>query len=238
MANIWSSTFSIINRSYFWCISSYKSFKNSTSRGSSKVKILAFVALFTACTIGGEESQGVDFGEWDKNFDLLSWIDKYISLLSPNGSIIIFNSYRNLSYIIERLELNNIEIKDILVWQKSNPMPRNRDRRYVQDMEFAIWGVNKNSKWVFNRPSNKPYLRSFFQSSIVSGIERTEHPTQKSLKIMQEIIKIHTNKGETVLDCFMGSGTTGVACQKLGRNFIGIEKDKKYFDIAKSRMIL
>jgi hypothetical protein len=59
MANIWSSTLSIINRSYFWCISSYKSFKNSTSRGSSKVKILAFVAVFAACTIGGEESQGV-----------------------------------------------------------------------------------------------------------------------------------------------------------------------------------
>ena len=59
MANIWSSTFSIINRSYFWCISSYKSFKNSTSRGSSKIKTLLFVAIFTACTIGGEESQGV-----------------------------------------------------------------------------------------------------------------------------------------------------------------------------------
>ena len=59
MANIWSSTFSIINRSYFWCISSYKSFKNTTSRGSSKVKILTFVAVFAACTIGGEESQGV-----------------------------------------------------------------------------------------------------------------------------------------------------------------------------------
>jgi hypothetical protein len=59
MANIWSSTFSIINRSYLWCISSYKSFKNSTSRGSSKIKIFVFVAIFTACTIGGEESQGV-----------------------------------------------------------------------------------------------------------------------------------------------------------------------------------
>jgi len=59
MANIWSSTLSIINRSYFWCISSYKSFKNSTSRGSSKIKILLFVAIFAACTIGGEESQGV-----------------------------------------------------------------------------------------------------------------------------------------------------------------------------------
>ena len=59
MANIWSSTLSIINRSYFWCISSNKSFKNSTSRGSSKVKILTFVAVFAACTIGGEESQGV-----------------------------------------------------------------------------------------------------------------------------------------------------------------------------------
>ena len=59
MANIWSSTFSIINRSYFWCISSYKSFKNSTSGSSSKVKTLTFVAVFAACTIGGEEPQGV-----------------------------------------------------------------------------------------------------------------------------------------------------------------------------------
>tara|TARA_B100000212_G_scaffold263914_1_gene203518 strand:- start:263 stop:892 length:630 start_codon:yes stop_codon:yes gene_type:complete len=59
MANFWSSTFSIINWSYFWCVSSYKSFKNSTSGSSSKVKTLAFVAVFTACTIGGEESQGV-----------------------------------------------------------------------------------------------------------------------------------------------------------------------------------
>ena len=59
MANIWSSTFSIINRSYFWCLSSYKSFKNSTSRGSTKVKILIFSIIFSACTIGGEESQGV-----------------------------------------------------------------------------------------------------------------------------------------------------------------------------------
>ena len=59
MANFWSSTFSIINRSYFWCVSSYKSFKNSTSGSSSKVKTLTFVAIFAACTIGGEESQGV-----------------------------------------------------------------------------------------------------------------------------------------------------------------------------------
>ena len=59
MANIWSSTFSVINRSYFWCLSSYKRFKKSTSRGSTKVKILIFITIFSACTIGGEESQGV-----------------------------------------------------------------------------------------------------------------------------------------------------------------------------------
>ena len=59
MANILSSTFSVINRSYFWCLSSYKGFKNSTSRGSTKVKILIFITIFSACTIGGEESQGV-----------------------------------------------------------------------------------------------------------------------------------------------------------------------------------
>ena len=189
-------------------------------------------------TMSSADRQGVDFGEWDKDFDLLGWIDKYTKLLSPNGSIIIFNSYRNLSHIIDRLEQNNIDIKDVLIWQKSNPMPRNRDRRYVQDMEFAIWGVNKNAKWVFNRPESTPYLRSLFQSSTVSGAEKTEHPTQKSLHIMQEIIKIHTEKGQSILDPFMGSGSTGVACQILDRKFIGVEKESSYFDIAKSRMIL
>lgn len=181
---------------------------------------------------------GVDFGEWDKgSFDLCSWIPLYSKLVNKNGSMIIFCSYRFISFIVSVLESEEVgfNVKDILVWQKSNPMPRNVNRRYVQDMEFAIWAVRKNSKWIFNKPTEKPYLRSLFSASVVSGSEKVGHPTQKSLSVMKSIISIHTNENQLILDPFMGSGTTGVAAIELGRNFIGIEKEKKYFEMAKRR---
>ena len=115
-------------------------------------------------------------------------------------------------------------------------MPRNTNRRYVQDMEFAIWGVNKKAKWIFNKPKELHYLRSVFETSIVSNNERFNHPTQKSLKLMKQIITIHTNENDTILDPFMGTGTTGVAAISLNRKFIGIELEKCYFDIAKKRL--
>ncbi len=181
---------------------------------------------------------GIDFGEWDKNFKLFEWIPKSLKLLEKDGSIIIFCSYLSVSYIANILEKNDVNVKDILVWKKSNPMPRNVNRRYAQDMEFAIWGTKKGAKWVFNKNSNLPYQRSLFEYPICAGKERTPHPTQKNLKLMMEIIKIHTNKNHLVFDPFMGSGTTGEACAILERNFIGIEKNKHFFEIAKKRLKL
>lgn len=180
--------------------------------------------------------QGIDFGEWDKNFDLYSWIPKYEKILDKNGSMIVFCSYKYISYIIKRMEKSNLEIKDVLVWKKSNPMPRNIKRRYVQDMEFAIWAIKKGAKWTFNKLDGFPYMRSLFETSIVSGKEKVGHPTQKSLKLMESIIKIHTKENETIIDPFMGSGTTGVACLNLNRKFIGIELVKNYFNMAVKRL--
>lgn len=183
--------------------------------------------------------QGVDFGFWDRGkFDLFSWIPQYAKLLNKNGSVIIFCSYRYLSFIVEACESkeSDLIVKDILVWQKTNPMPRNINRRYVQDMEFAIWAVKKNAKWIFNKPADSPYLRSLFQTSIVNGNERLGHPTQKSLKLMEEIIKIHTNENDLILDPFMGSGSTGEAALRLNRKFIGIEKEKKFFEMSSKRL--
>lgn len=181
---------------------------------------------------------GVDFGAWDKNFDLFEWIGLYSKLINKNGSFIIFCSYLFISDICKELQKNNFDVKDILIWRKTNPMPRNTNRRYVQDMEFAIWSVKKNSKWTFNKPKDIPYLRSLFETATVLGKERTTHPTQKSLELMKKIIEIHTNEDDLILDPFMGSGTTGVAALKLNRRFIGVEKDEKYFNIAKQRLTL
>lgn len=180
--------------------------------------------------------KGVDFGKWDKGFDLYSWIEDYSEILDKNGSMIIFCSYRFISHIIDKLESCGMVVKDTLIWKKSNPMPRNIERRYVQDTEFAVWAVKKNAKWTFNKPVNSSYLRSCFETSTVSGKEKTGHPTQKSLKLMDAIIKIHTNENDVILDPFMGSGSTGVACIKNKRKFIGIELEKDFFSIAIDRL--
>jgi DNA (cytosine-5)-methyltransferase 1/site-specific DNA-methyltransferase (adenine-specific) len=189
-------------------------------------------------TMKSAKRKGVDFGEWDKDFDLTSWIKNYEKILSKNGSMIIFCSYRFISKIIETLENSGLVVKDILEWRKSNPMPRNINRRYVQDTEFAVWAVRKGAKWIFNKPNNEVYLRAQFIAPVVAGRERTEHPTQKSLTVMERIIKIHTNPNETILDPFMGSGTTGVAALKNNRNFIGVELDDKYFDLSLDRLFV
>ena len=178
---------------------------------------------------------GIDFGEWDKGFDLFSYIDEIPRILSKNGSVIIFNDWKNVGEIARYCESVGLEIKDMLRWVKSNPMPRNRDRRYITDYETAIWCVNKNAKWIFNR-QDEAYQRPEFKGSLTPKSEKTEHTTQKPLWLMKDILKIHSNEGDTVLDMFAGSGTTGIACMEMNRNFIMIEKDENYFSIIKKRV--
>lgn len=178
---------------------------------------------------------GINFGEWDKDFDLFSWIPKYAEILDKNGSMIVFCSYRFISFIIKTMEDSGLEVKDIIIWKKSNPMPRNIDRRYVQDMEFAIWAVKKNAKWTFHKLDGHKYMRSLYETSLVSGNEKLAHPTQKSLKLMQELILVHTNENDIILDPFMGTGTTGIASLQKNRKFIGIELSEEYFEMAKTR---
>jgi site-specific DNA-methyltransferase (adenine-specific)/modification methylase len=178
---------------------------------------------------------GIDFGEWDKGFDLFSYIDEIPRILSKNGSVIIFNDWKNVGEIARYCESVGLEIKDMIRWVKSNPMPRNRDRRYITDYETAIWCVNKNSKWVFNR-QNESYQRPEFKGSLTPQSEKTEHTTQKPLWLMKDLLKIHSNEDDLVLDMFAGSGTTAIACIEMKRQFIVMEKDEKYFEIMKHRI--
>ena len=181
--------------------------------------------------------KGTDFGDWDWNFNPMNWINYGMPLLNNNGSIIIFCSYKFMSDICKKIEELNGVVKDIIVWQKTNPMPRNIQRRYVQDMEFIIWAVkNKNTKWIFNKDNDKVYQRGFIQTPTLLGKERTKHPTQKPIYLMKEIIRIHTEEKQTIFDPFMGVGSTGVAALNLGRNFIGCEKELEWFQLAQNRL--
>lgn len=186
-------------------------------------------------TIAGGPRNGMNFGEWDKGFDITKFVPYASHLLKENGNVVIFNAWQNLSDIWHACEENDIYIKRCLVLNKSNPAPFNRDRMFVNDVEFALWGV-KNSKgnptgWTFNRQD------VFEKCCIPATVQSSElHPTMKDVNVILKLVKILTNEWDLVLDCFMGSGTTGVACKILQRRFIGIELDKHYFEVASNRL--
>ena len=176
---------------------------------------------------------GIDFGDWDHDADILSWIGQAGRVLKPTGTIVVFSSWFEFGHIKEQFNKNDITEKDLFRWIKSNPMPRNRDRRYIVDTEYALIGVGKK-KWTFNRQDEK-YERPEFKCPIVAGKQKF-HPTQKPVSLMEHLLKIHSNENDTVLDPFMGSGSTGVACINTKRDFIGMELDKEYFRIAEKRI--
>lgn len=177
---------------------------------------------------------GIDFGEWDKGFNQLSYLPLLASKVKKGGHIIIFNSINNFGAIIDELTKYHFDFKNTIIWAKNNPMPRNRDRRLINSTELAILLTKKGAKWTFNR-TNEKYNRDIFTYPVVMGKQRI-HPTQKPVKLLEDLITIFSNENDTVLDCFMGSGSTGVACKHLNRNFIGIELDKEYFNKAKERI--
>ena len=178
---------------------------------------------------------GIDFGEWDKGFNENNLI-KIIPLIKNGGSLLLFHSFEQFGKLKDLFEENGLIFKDKIIWEKTNPMPRNRDRRYISNIEIASWYVKPKNKWTFNR-QNEKYEGSVlkYPSESGGGFKRY-HPNQKNLKMIEYLVKIHTNKNDIILDPFMGSGTTGIACMNTGRKFIGIELNEKYFNIAKERL--
>lgn len=175
--------------------------------------------------------QGIDFGEWDKDFDINS-LGILVPKLKKGGSIVVFHSFEQYMDLLNVLE--GLELKDRIVWRKTNPMPRNRDRRYICNIEIASWYVKPGDKWTFNRQSDT-YDECVLSYPTESNDQRI-HPTQKNLNLMADLVRRHTDKGDLVLDCFMGSSVTGVACAINERNFIGVERNTEYFDKAVKRM--
>lgn len=179
---------------------------------------------------------GMNYGEWDYNFDQKKWIREVSDLVKPGGTIIIFNDWKNLGTISEQLEKCGFIIKDIIRWIKKNPMPRNVDRRYVNDCEFAVWAVKEGKPWTFNKPQDVGYLKPEIITGVVPGGKKRLHPTQKHIEVMERLIEIHTNENDLIYDPFMGSGTTAVACKNKNRNVIGSEIDEKYYKISMERI--
>ncbi len=181
-----------------------------------------------------------NFGEWDI-FDgdkdyldfMKKWLDELPRILKPNANVVIFLARKYRSVIGNYLEYkHNIRWRNELIWVKTNPVPHLRKVQFASGTEHAIW--LSNGKNTFNyKEGHSP---NYFISSICMGKERTEHPTQKSISLIQWILKYLSNEGDLVLDPFMGSGTTAVASKILNRNFIGFEISEEYVKIANERL--
>jgi DNA modification methylase len=109
---------------------------------------------------------GIDFGEWDKGFNEETLL-ALPRLLKTNGSLVIFHAFEQYSILLKLFD-DYLELKDRLIWEKSNPMPRNRDRRYINNIEMFSWYVNKKAKWTFNR-QNEKYDGCIFRYPSESG---------------------------------------------------------------------
>ena len=124
---------------------------------------------------------GLDFGEWDKGFDV-SGLSMLIPKLKHDGSILMFSAFEQITDLVEVFD--SMILKDKIIWQKTNPFVRNRDRRYISNIEICSWFVKPNSKWTFNRQDEKYESCVLRYPSESGGGFKRYHPTQKNLKMM------------------------------------------------------
>tara|TARA_Y100000385_G_scaffold289012_1_gene357202 strand:- start:3241 stop:4113 length:873 start_codon:yes stop_codon:yes gene_type:complete len=167
-----------------------------------------------------------DYGQWDKNFSmnlLDQFVGEYYKKLRKGGSIIIFFDLWKITKLKEILERHNFKQLRFLEWVKTNPQPLNSTTNYLTNCrEVAILAV-KGSKPTFN----SSYDNAIYTYPLQGGKNRF-HPTQKSLRLIEDLITKHSNEGDLVLDTFLGSGTTAVACCHTNRKFKGCELSEEY----------
>ena len=178
-------------------------------------------------------NHSIDFGEWDKSeLNLNEILSRFYKLLNNGGVVIFFYDIWKMQELKQSAEAVKFKQPRICEWIKTNPVPINSKINYLSNAKECFATFTKKSKPIFN----SSYDKGIYEYPICHGKERTKHPTQKPLQLMKDLVKKHTNENLTVLDPFMGSGTTMVACRNLNRRGIGIEMDEKYFNIAKKRI--
>jgi len=177
------------------------------------------------------------------------WLKAARRLLKPDGAIWVIGSYHNIFRVGAAMQDAGLWILNDVVWRKSNPMPNFRGMRLTNAHETMIWAAkSEKSKYTFNYEALKSLndgiqMRSDWVLPICNGGERLKddngdkaHPTQKPEALLHRVLVGSTNPGDVVLDPFFGTGTTGAVAKKLGRDFIGIEREEAYRKVAQKRI--
>ena len=195
--------------------------------------------------------------DWDK-FDSFAAYDAFTRawllaarrVLKPNGTIWVIGSYHNIFRVGASLQDLGFWILNAVVWRKTNPMPNFRGRRFQNAHETMIWASRdqKGKGYTFNYDALKAsnddvQMRSDWLFPICTGNERLKnekgdklHPTQKPEALLARVMLASTKPGDVVLDPFFGSGITGAVAKRLGRNFVGVEREQAYIDAANERI--
>ncbi|RCX15625.1 site-specific DNA-methyltransferase (adenine-specific) [Fontibacillus phaseoli] len=176
----------------------------------------------------------LDFAEWEESMN--KFFIESARLLKKGGAMIVFMSVIKVETLIRLAEQNGFYYKTTGIWHKLNPMPRNMNLHFVNSTEAWVYLTYKKKTGTFNNDGKM--VHDFFETAITSSTEKKfgKHPTQKPEQLLQQFISLLSNEGDTVLDPFMGSGTTGVVAKRNYRKFIGIELNKEYFQNAKKRI--
>jgi len=195
--------------------------------------------------------------DWDK-FDNFwsydgftrSWLSQARRVLKPAGSLWVIGSYHNIFRIGTALQDLGFWILNDIVWRKTNPMPNFRGRRFTNAHETLIWAAptQESKRYTFNYEALKTgnddlQMRSDWLVPLCTGAERLKnaggvkaHPTQKPEALLHRVLIATTKPGQVVLDPFLGTGTTAAVAKRLGRHFIGIERDGNYAALARKRI--
>lgn len=168
--------------------------------------------------------QGKLFKHNDIKFE--DWLPEVYRVLKQDTHCYIMINPRNLAELQTKAEKVGFKFQQIIIWAKNNSTP---NRYYLNSYEMILM-LRKGKAKNINNMGTKNILQ------INNIIGKKKHPTEKPVELMEILIENSTGGGELVLDPFMGAGSTGVACKNLGRNFIGMEIDEKYFKIAKERI--
>lgn len=176
----------------------------------------------------------LSFEDWEKSMD--NFFEESVRVLKKGGTMIVFMAIIKVESIIKIAERHGLYYKTTGIWHKLNPMPRNMNLHFVNSTEAWIYFTYKKRTGTFNNDGK--VLHDFIETGVAANGERKfgKHPTQKPVQLMEFFVKVLTNEGETVLDPFMGSGSVGVAAKKNNRNFIGVEINENYFQIATRRI--
>ncbi|SIS76255.1 modification methylase [Paracoccus saliphilus] len=197
--------------------------------------------------VDDEWDQFAGFAAYDKF--TREWLAAARRLLKPDGAIWVIGSYHNIFRVGAELQNQGFWIMNDVVWRKSNPMPNFRGKRLTNAHETMIWATKSDaSKYTFNYEALKSLnegvqMRSDWVIPICNGGERLKdgkgdkaHPTQKPEALLHRVLIGTTNPGDVVLDPFFGTGTTGAVAKMLGRDFIGIEREDAYREVAEKRL--